>query len=76
MCVDNIMTQIPSIALWAGFGSFFHHSGPKIKTDPLKIITSTVPATLLEQEKMRKLSQKALIIPILNYMDLPNFIIS
>ena len=39
-----------------------------------KIMTSTVPATLLEREQIRKWSQKALIIPILNYMDLPNFI--
>ena len=37
-------------------------------------MTSTVLPTLLEQEKIRKWSQKALIIPILNSMDLPNFI--
>ena len=37
MCLDNLMTRIPSIALWAGFGSFLQRSGPKIKSDCLKI---------------------------------------
>ena len=35
MCVDNLMAKKPSIAFWAGFGSFLQNFGPKINTDPL-----------------------------------------